>query len=80
MEGLIARTRGRVWLCEVARDRLHDMKTRYVFTGVYRVGDRMRIWVVGEGVEGCPAEPAEPTLEDAYLDVMALAEDGPGTA
>jgi ABC-type multidrug transport system ATPase subunit len=80
MEGLIARTRGRVWLCEVARDRLHDMKARYVFTGVYRVGDRMRIRVVGEGVEGCPAEPAEPTLEDAYLDVMALAEDGPGTA
>jgi hypothetical protein len=34
----------------------------------------MRIRIVGEGVEGRPAEAAEPTLEDAYLDVMALAQ------
>jgi ABC-type multidrug transport system ATPase subunit len=78
IEDLLARTRGRVWMCEVPRERLHEMKEQYVFTGVYRAGDQMRIRVVGEGVEGCPAEAAEPALEDAYLDVMALAESAAG--
>jgi len=80
IESLLARTRGRVWVCETPRENLHQMKERYVFTGVYRLGDRMRIRVVGEGVEECPAEPVEPSLEDAYLDVMALAERAAGGA
>ena len=75
---LLDRTQGRVWMCEVPREGLHEMKERYVFTGVYRLGDRMRIRVVGEGVEDCPAEAVEPSLEDAYLDVMALAEGEAG--
>lgn len=74
IDELIARTQGRVWICECPREGLHELKERYVFTGVYRVGDHMRIRIVGEGVEGRPAEAAEPTLEDAYLDVMALAQ------
>jgi len=78
IEELLARTRGRVWMCEVPRGRLHEMKEQYVFTGVYRAGDQMRIRIVGEGVDGCPAEAAEPALEDAYLDVMALAESEAG--
>jgi ABC-type multidrug transport system ATPase subunit len=74
LDELTVRTRGRVWVCDVSREDLHEMKERYVFTGVYRAGDRMRIRVVGDDVADCPAVPAEPTLEDAYLDIMALAE------
>jgi ABC-2 type transport system ATP-binding protein len=80
IEELIVRTKGRVWMCEVERERLHQMKERYVFTGVYRLGEKMRIRVVGEEVVECPAEAVEPTLEDAYLDVMALAESAADVA
>lgn len=74
IEQLLARTQGRVWVCDVSREMIHEMKERYVFTGVYRVGDRMRIRIVGDGVSECPAQSVEPTVEDAYLDVMATAE------
>ena len=76
---LLERTRGRVWVCEVSREGLAQMKEQYVFTGVHRAGDAMRIRIVGDGVAECPAEADEPTLEDAYLDIMALAE-GEGEA
>ena len=74
IDDLLARSRGRVWMCEVPRERLHEMKEQYVFTGVYRAGEAMRIRVVGDAVTECPAESVEPTLEDAYLDTMAVAE------
>ncbi len=73
IEELVGRTAGRVWEAEVTRDRLHEMKEQYVFTGVYRAGDMMRIRIVAEEVTGAEAHPVEPTLEDAYLDIMGLA-------
>ncbi|MGQ9732178.1 MAG: ABC transporter ATP-binding protein [Candidatus Zipacnadales bacterium] len=74
IEELLERTRGRVWVCEVSRGELAQMKEDYVFTGVYRAGEAMRIRIVGEEVAGYVVQEAEPTLEDAYLDVMASAE------
>lgn len=76
---LLARMRGRVWLVDVPREMLHGMKQRYVFTGVYRVGDGMRIRIVADKVTESTPRPAEPTLEDAYIDTMA-GTDGEGGA
>jgi len=72
-EDLLARSRGRVWMVEVPRERLHEMKERCIFTGVYRAGEKMRIRVVADAVDEAVVEAVEPTLEDAYLDVMGLA-------
>jgi ABC-2 type transport system ATP-binding protein len=71
---LLERTRGRVWEAGVSRQRLHDMKEQYIFTGVYRSGDSMRIRIVADEVVGADAHAVEPTLEDAYLDIMGLVE------
>ena len=71
---LLERTRGRVWEAAVSRQRLHDMKEQYIFTGVYRSGDSMRIRIVADEVVGADAHAVEPTLEDAYLDIMGLVE------
>jgi ABC-type multidrug transport system ATPase subunit len=79
-DDLLARSRGRVWRVEVPRERLHEMKQQYLFTGVYRAGDRMRLRVVADAVEEAAVEPVEPTLEDAYLDVMGAATSAPGAA
>ncbi|HJN17334.1 MAG TPA: ATP-binding cassette domain-containing protein, partial [Armatimonadota bacterium] len=73
IDELVERTHGRVWEAEVSRERLHEMKEQYVFTGVYRAGDNMRIRIVAEEVTGAEAHQVEPTLEDAYLDIMGLA-------
>ncbi len=77
-DDLLARSRGRVWMVEVPRERLHEMKQQYIFTGVYRAGDKMHVRVVADAVDqpAVGAEralPVEPTLEDAYLDVMGAA-------
>jgi ABC-2 type transport system ATP-binding protein len=80
IDELIAKTRGRVWMVEVPRERLAEMKEQYVFTGVYRSGENMRIRVVADEVKNGSAQPVEPTLEDAYLDTMALAEGGGSAA
>jgi ABC-2 type transport system ATP-binding protein len=77
---LVAQTRGRVWMVEVPRDRIHEMKEQYVFTGVYRVGDKMHIRVVADAVDEGTVEPVEPTLEDAYLDAMAVADSADSAA
>jgi ABC-2 type transport system ATP-binding protein len=74
IDELRERTRGRVWMVEVPREQLADMKEQYLFTAVYRVGDKMHIRVVADEVTQGKAEAVEPTLEDAYLDTMALAE------
>ena len=74
IEELIGRTAGRVWEIEVTRRRLHEMKEQHVFTAVHRAGDKMRIRIVGDGVAEADPQAVEPTLEDAYLDIMGLAE------
>ena len=73
IEELVDRSRGRVWETEVTRQRLHEMKEQYLFTGVHRQGDLMRIRVVADRIAGNGARQVEPTLEDAYLDLMELA-------
>lgn len=70
IDELVARTRGRVWEADVTRQRLHAMKEQYLFTGVHRAGERMRIRVVTDHLEDEGARQVEPTLEDAYLDIM----------
>jgi ABC-type multidrug transport system ATPase subunit len=74
IEELVNRTRGRAWEAVVTRQRLHELKEQYVFTGVHRTGGNMRIRIVADKVEGADAHEVEPTLEDAYLDIMGLAE------
>jgi len=75
IDELLARTKGRAWVAEVDRQRLHEMKEQYIFTGVQRAGDNWRIRLVAEEVAGGEVTSVEPTLEDAYLDIMGLAED-----
>jgi len=74
IEELVNRTRGRAWEAVVTRQRLHELKEQYVFTAVHRTGGDMRIRIVAAQVAGADAQEVEPTLEDAYLDIMGLAE------
>lgn len=72
---LIERARGRVWETEVTRERLPDLKERYMFSGLHRVGGKLRLRVVADEVADAEAQAVEPTLEDAYLDLMGLGEN-----
>ena len=74
IEELVNRTRGRAWEAVVTRQRLHELKEQYVFTAVHRTGGDMRIRIVAAQVAGADAQEVEPTLEDAYLDIIGLAE------
>jgi ABC-type multidrug transport system ATPase subunit len=66
-EMLLAEMRGKVWERVIASAELVGLRQQFLISGTIRRGDGVHVRVVSAEVPGAGAEPAEPTLEDAYL-------------
>jgi ABC-type multidrug transport system ATPase subunit len=70
-ESLIRSVQGRVWEVTVASSSLPELRRTHIVGSTVRTGEGARARVVGEQAPGPTAEPATPTLEDAYLHLLA---------
>ncbi|MBN2185062.1 MAG: ABC transporter ATP-binding protein [Candidatus Krumholzibacteriota bacterium] len=67
---LIEMTRGHVWRIEAVEAELEDIKSKYSVISSFPSEKGWEVNIVGESVEGYPAEPIDPNLEDAYVYFM----------
>jgi len=67
---LLQKIAGRVWLLNVQREQLAQIKEKYVETGVFRSATGMQVRVIADQVDEPGARQVEPTLEDAYIWLM----------
>jgi len=70
-EALRVGLRGRVWECDVAATELEPLRAAHRVGATLRRGDRVLARVLADSAPAANARPAEPTLEDAYLDAQA---------
>jgi len=75
-EDLLAKVSGNVWLLELSREELIQLRERYLETGVFRTKSGVQLRVVAEQMDHPKASPATPTLEDAYMWVMGGSNNG----
>jgi len=73
VEGLIEKTRGRVWSIDVEIDEIPKLKQGYTFTGVFRASRGIQVRVIADSVDHPRAVAVEPTLEDAYIGAIEAA-------
>ena len=66
-EMLLSEMRGKVWERVIASAELVALRQQFLISGTIRRGDGVHVRVVSAEAPGAAAEPAEPTLEDAYL-------------
>lgn len=66
-EQLIGRAEGSVWNCIVTQETLSAMQGRYPISGAIQRADGIHIRVISSKQPTLNAQPAGPTLEDAYL-------------
>jgi ABC-2 type transport system ATP-binding protein len=69
-EKFLQATAGRVWEWLVASADLPGLRTRFRLTATLRKPEGMLVRVLAATSPGAGARPAEPTLEDAYLDAV----------
>jgi len=72
-ETLLARLEGKVWEWTLASDELPAARQRFLISTVIRRSDGVHARVVADAPPGPGAQPAPPTLEDAYLHAIASA-------
>jgi len=70
-EGLLARLEGKVWEWVVSSDELTAARQHFLISTVTRRSDGVHGRVVADAPPGAGAQPAPPTLEDAYLQAVA---------
>lgn len=70
-EKLLSSVEGRVWEVVVASSELAELKRTYVVGSTTRTSQGVRARVVGEQTPNGEARPVVPTLEDAYLFLLA---------
>lgn len=75
-EELLAAVEGRVWKMVVPGDRLGDLRSRYSVASAAHRSDGTHVRLVAAERPAPDAEPANPTLEDAYLWLMREAAAG----
>lgn len=73
VEGLIEKTRGRVWSVDVEVAEIPRLKQAYTFTGVFRASRGIQVRVIADAVDHPRAVAVEPTLEDAYIGTIEAA-------
>lgn len=78
VEGLINKTRGRVWCVDVDVEEIPRLKQAYTFTGVFRAPQGIQVRVIADSVEHPRAVAVEPTLEDAYIGTIEAARSRAG--
>jgi ABC-2 type transport system ATP-binding protein len=78
-EELLARAEGKVWECVVPSASLEGIKSRYTISGTVRRSDGIHVRLVADaGSAPAGAQPALPSLEDAYLYQLACHRAGHG--
>ena len=75
-EALLQAVTGRVWEWTVPSPELQSARQKYLVSGTVRTGEGVRLRVVAESAPAPEAEPAVPTLEDAYLQVISQHRNG----
>ena len=70
-EELLRKVEGKVWEMTIASSELQEMKERFVLSGTIRAGDGVRVRIVADESPGGSARALTPTLEDAYLHLLA---------
>jgi ABC-type multidrug transport system ATPase subunit len=75
-EALLGSVTGRVWEWTVPSAELQAVRQKYLVSSTVRTGDGVRLRIVAESAPAADAQPALPTLEDAYLHVIAQHQNG----
>jgi len=70
-EELLRSVEGEVWEVVIASSELTELKRTHVVGSTTRTGEGVRVRVVGERAPGAEARRVMPTLEDAYLRLLA---------
>jgi ABC-type multidrug transport system ATPase subunit len=73
-EELLASVAGKVWELEVSVAELDVLRTRYLVGATLRRGSNVLARVVADEAPAPGASPASPSLEDAYLRLLRLAQ------
>jgi ABC-type multidrug transport system ATPase subunit len=72
-EALLRASAGKVWEWTVPSEALAEVRAKFRLSGMIRAADGAHVRIVSDVSPGAGAVPATPTLEDAYLDAMAVA-------
>jgi len=75
-EELLARVNGRIWEVVVPSGELPPLRTKYLISSTAHRADGVHARVVAEAAPSSSARAVEPTLEDAYLAVLAAQRNG----
>jgi ABC-2 type transport system ATP-binding protein len=75
-EALLHTVTGQVWEWIVPSAELHAARQQYLVSGTVRTAAGVRLRVVAKAAPAADAQPATPTLEDAYLYVVAQHRKG----
>ena len=75
-EALLAGLAGRVWEMVVPSASLAELRERHRVSGTLRREGGVQARLIADGSPGPGARPANPTLEDVYLDTLARARAG----
>jgi ABC-type multidrug transport system ATPase subunit len=71
MEELLARVRGKVWEVVVPSQDLPALRAKFLVSSTAHRADGVHARVVADEAPSSSARPLEPSLEDAYLAVLA---------
>ncbi len=75
-EGLLRKVDGKVWICTIPSSGLLDFRHRHLVSATTRRSDGVHVRVVADAPPDGTAQAVPPTLEDAYLHCISLA-NGP---
>ena len=78
-ETLLRSIAGWVWEWTVASTELDAVRSMYLVSGTVRTGEGVRLRIVAESAPDAGAQSAAPTLEDAYLYIIAQHRNGSAT-
>lgn len=74
-ETLLQTVAGRVWEWTVPSAELQAIRQQHLVSSTVRTGKGVRLRIVGESAPAAEADPATPTLEDAYLHIIEQQRD-----
>jgi len=66
-EELLQEVEGKVWIWVVPSTELQEIRHKHLISSTIRQSDGVHVRIVAETPPDSSAEPATPTLEDAYL-------------
>ena len=76
-QALVDGARGRAWDWTIAPAQLAAARKNFVVSQSMHLGDAVQLRVLGDRAPGAGAVPAQPSLEDAYTDLLTRAAKAP---